>query len=755
MFVNVLKWNIIIYILYLHISLVLSSPASSDMKQISTPDAQKIEEQKKLDAVRRMEEKRKFEEARKEEEKERSEEFIRIERMRISGELRKACSERGNAVLPATRVNTTMRLIQLRELMNKSTVMGEDSIDGYIITSDDEHQTEFVSEYDRRREYITGFSGSHGTAIVTHTKAALWTDGRYHLEADDQMSCDWLLMRSGQRDISTMSEWLKNEFPKGARIGVDPKLVSEHMWQTFMDDFKNSSIVLVPIKLNLIDIIWSEGRAPRRNKSVFVHHEKYAGKSWKSKVADLRNETRKLGADAMIVTALDEIAWLLNIRGRDVPYSPFVRSYVLVDMVKVILYINKTQLLKHDVIEYFMNTEGVSEHSFEIKGYTDIWTDLPTQTQAYDRVLIPTLCEMSLGASHAIYSLIPPYKQLPKHSPIIYMKAVKNPTEIEGMRNAHIRDAAAMCEFFAYLEERFKEKDVFTELDLVKTLDDFRFAQEMSIGNSFRTIVAFGSNAAYPRYEPRNITNKIIFDNGTLILDSGGQYLDGTTDVTRTIHLGIPTKAQKRAYTKVLIGHIQMSTLTFPENLHASSVDVLARAPLWEVGLDYQHPTSHGVGSFLGVHESPIKVEFKAYGNQTFKPGYFLSLEPGYYSEGEFGVRLENVVEVVERKWLPPVNGYRFLGFKDRTLVPYNSKLLDMELLSSFQRRWLNKYNKKIRTLVGLELKKQMLEKGFRWLMDNTAYIPENRANNILHFIPALYALPVLITFRVDFLFLV
>ncbi|KAK9874996.1 hypothetical protein WA026_005809 [Henosepilachna vigintioctopunctata] len=613
-----------IFLITIFVSFPLCRCIPNDLrtKEINTPAFNKIEEQKRLE----MEQSKKLEQARKFEEIEKSEEFLRIEEMRKSGELRKACSKRGNAILPATRVNTTMQLLHLRDIMKRSTVMGEDPIDAYIITSDDEHQTEFVSEYDRRREYITGFSGSHGTAIVTQNKAVLWTDGRYHLEADDQMSCDWLLMRSGQRDIPTMSEWLKKEFPKGGRIGVDPKLISEHMWQNLESDFKGTSIILTPIEVNLIDAIWTESRPPKRNKNVFVLEEKYAGKSWLTKVEELRNATKKLGADAIIVTALDEIAWLLNIRGRDVPFSPFVRSYVLVDTVKVILYINQTQLIKHRVTEYFLSTEGVSEHSFEIKDYDRIWTDLPTQTQVYNRLLIPTLCEMSLGASHAINIMIPSYKRFPHHSPIIYMKAVKNPTEIDGMINAHIRDAAAMCEFFAHLEERFREKDVFTELDLVKILDEYRYAQKMSIGNSFRTIVAFGSNAAYPRYEPRNITNKVIFDNSTIIFDSGGQYLDGTTDVTRTIHLGTPKKAQKRAYTKVLIGHIQMSTLTFPENLHVSSVDVLARAPLWEVGLDYLHPTSHGVGSFLGVHESPIHVEFKAYGNQTFKPGYFLSL---------------------------------------------------------------------------------------------------------------------------------
>lgn len=220
-----------------------------------------------------------------------------------------------------------------------------------------------------------------------------------------------------------------------------------------------------------------------------------------------------------------------------------------------------------------------------------------------------------------------------------------------------------------------------------------------------------------------------------MLLDSGGQYADGTTDVTRTIHLGTPTDDQKRAYTRVLMGHIQVSSLTFPENMQTSLADVMVRSPLWEVGIDYLHGTSHGIGAFLGVHESPISVHFtENRQNQTFKPGYFFTIEPGFYREHEYGIRLENVLEVIEKKWLPhiPESGYRFLGFKEVTLVPFDLKMIDLDSLSSFHKRWLNNYNRRIRDLVGRELKRQNLKNGFRWMMAKTKYIPENGSNQVV-----------------------
>ncbi|RZB41166.1 xaa-Pro aminopeptidase 1-like, partial [Asbolus verrucosus] len=436
----------------------------------------------------------------------------------------------------------------------------------------------------------------------------------------------------------------------------------------------------------------------------------------------------------MVVTALDEIAWLLNIRSRDIPYSPFVRSYLIVDMFGVMFYVNESQLRKNHIKKHFEQTRGHTRNTVKIKDYNAICNDLKTFSQVYKKILIPSHYVYSLGASRYISNCTNHEKKMLHHqSPIIEMKAKKNPTEIEGMYNAHIRDAAAMCEFFSYFESRVNAGDHFTELDIVKKLNEFRFEQKYSLGNSFRTIAAYGSNGARPHYEPTPNTNAKISKDKTLVLDSGGQYFgNGTTDVTRTLHLGTPTKEQKNAYTRVLIGQIQLSTLTFPENMKTSVADVMARAPLWEVGLDYSHPTSHGIGSFLSVHESPISVYFDDPSfHQKLKPGYFLSNEPGFYKEDDFGIRLENVMEVVEKN-LPRVDGISFLGFKVVTLVPYEPKLIDLSLLSFRQRKWLNFYNDQIRRHVGRELRNQNFINGYNWMMEKTKSIPEYGHGNVV-----------------------
>ncbi|XP_076251360.1 xaa-Pro aminopeptidase ApepP-like isoform X1 [Rhynchophorus ferrugineus] len=646
------------------------------------------------------------------------------------GELRKACSRRGNAVQPSRRLNSTSRLIELRQLMRSEVRLQTLPIDAYIITSSDEHQSVEVDEYERRREFISGFSGSYGDAIITMNKAALWTDGRYHLQADEQIDCNWLLMREGHRNIPTRYQWLKTEFPKGARVGVYPKLISEYMWNKFKQELADSKIELVALNVSLIDEIWpAKDRGQMRNKDAFVLDIKYTGKNYSIKLEELRRQIIKAGAEAMVVTSLDEIAWLLNIRGRDIPFSPFVRSYLIVDKSNIFMYVNSDQLVKNDVLRY-LHAESSFRHSdtVQIRDYTSIWTDLRTKSQLYKKILVPSHCVYSEGASHAIYEHIFPNRRLPRQSPIIYLKAVKNPVEIEGMRRAHIKDAAALCDFFSYIDKQMSTGRIFSEAEMADILDQFRYEQNQSLGNSFRTIVGFGPNSAQPRYIPTKNTNSSIFENGTLVIESGGQYYEGTTDVTRTLHFGTPDDVMVEAYTRVLIGHMTFASLTFPNNMRMGHVDVLARRPLWEVGLDYLHETGHGVGAFLGVKESPIAVQYdlELSSRQTFKPGYFLTNEPGYYKEGYFGVRLQNVLEVVEKPWLQHTSGHRYLGFKVISFVPYQMKLIKLSLLSSQQRRWLNNYNEEIRQQVGAELKRQNKMEGFYWMMENTKYIPEN-----------------------------
>nr|CAD7433691.1 unnamed protein product [Timema monikensis] len=367
-------------------------------------------------------------------------------------------------------------------------------------------------------------------------------------------------------------------------------------------------------------------------------------------------------------------------------------------------------------------------------------------------------------------------KRVPHPSPILFMKARKNPRERAGMRNAHVRDGAALCDFIAHMEDEVLDTmsrgEVWTEVEVAKTVDQFRREQLDSRGLSFATIAGFGPNGALPHYTPAVTTNRQIYTNSTLVLDSGGQYLDGTTDVTRTLHFGSPNQFERETYTRVLQGSIQLSALVFPQGVLMSDVDVLARAPLWQVGLDYRHGTGHGIGAFLDVHESPVNIIYKG-GNKMFEEGYFFSDEPGYYHEGFFGVRLENILEVVNRTTTHSFDG-PYLGFEPVTLVPYEPKLIDLNMLSNEQHRtllaaqvtpyhhithkvcllslllplrverssvtpyetglldiqWLNDYNAKVIEKVGAELKLQRRMKGFHWLLSKTIYIPAHGATS-------------------------
>ncbi|KAI4460319.1 xaa-pro aminopeptidase 1 [Holotrichia oblita] len=363
---------------------------------------------------------------------------------------------------------------------------------------------------------------------------------------------------------------------------------------------------------------------------------------------------------------------------------------------------------------------------YSVYAYDKIWTELPTLAQNWKRVMLPTRCVFSKGASQKIVSLIPKQKRLLVESPIIYLKAKKNPVEIENMKIAHVKDAAAMCMFFSYFQSKVDDGYVWTELEMAEQLNEFRYEQINSLGNSFTTIVGYGSNGAKPHYEPTPSTNAVVKDDSTIVIDSGGQYYEGTTDVTRTIHLGTPKPEEINAYTRVLMGLIQFSSLTFPSDMAGSVADVMARAPLWDAGLDYFHGTSHGIGSFSSVHEPPIAIHYARSDESsiTLEPGYFLSIEPGFYSESYFGVRLENIVEVVNKPWLKHMSGQNFLGFVDVALVPFEPKLINRTLLSSYHIRWLNDYNSKIREYVGKELKNQGEVEAFYWMMKRTEHIP-------------------------------
>ncbi|KAG8262233.1 Xaa-Pro aminopeptidase 2, partial [Homalodisca vitripennis] len=479
-----------------------------------------------------------------------------------------------------------------------------------------------------------------------------------------------------------MPEWVSNRLKPGGRIGADPTLVSSAAWERWAKKLAENSVYLLPIRNNLVDFIWGSSQPSYSKHDAHVWPIEYAGKTWQEKVAAVRTMVEGHGCDAMVVTSLDEIAWLLNIRGRDIPFSPVLRAYVVLTKSQISMYVppNKLDL---SVQRQLRTDNCYSAFCVRLQNYTSIWEDLRTLSQVWKKVLLPAEDEFSQGVSRAIYTAIPVDKRHVAQSPIMTLKSEKNPTEKEGMRKAHIRDATAFCDFMAYLEDKMADGENWDELKVAHYLDKFRREQNLNRGISFRTIVAFGPHAAWPHYVPSNVTSLSVDRSSILLIDSGGHYLDGTTDVSRTFHLGSPSDREVDIYTRVLMGCIDLAMLQFPHYLPIRNIDVLARAHLWQAGVDYRHSTGHGVGVYGSVHESPININWQSKDAKMFRVGYFFTEEPGFYQEGQFGMRLENVLEVVQNNF-NSTHG-PFLSFRIITLIPFEPKLIDRSRLSPQQ----------------------------------------------------------------------
>lgn len=634
---------------------------------------------------------------------------------------REACFYRqGKPLQPVSKHR--LRLDGLREQMLIRASIEGPEIDAYIIPSFDEHQNEEVAERDKRLQYLTGFTGSNAIAAVTRQNAALWTDNRYLQQANGELNCAWELYRIGGN--VSLTDWLATNLSPETRVGSDPHLIPHFLWiQWEVELYKKKFINLVKVNNNLIDIMWAPERPPIEESQIRVHETRYAGEKWLSKVDSLRSKLKEMNCDAIVVTSLTEIAYMLNLRGMDIPYTPVFKGYLVISHDHIYLYTNKEKV-GLDVQIHLKSGNCFNDLCATIKDYNAIWRDLRTFSQIWKKVLVPSQCVYDMGVSEAVYSSFRPSAIMARISPIIFMKAQKNDVERAGMRMAHIKDGAAMCDVMSYLEERFARGEKWTELGIKREVDRSRKAQDDSQGLSFNTIVAFGPHASLPYYAPSNVTDIEVTDQSTLVIDSGGQYLDGTTDVTRTYHFGEPTEEERKAYTSVLAGIIKLSTLKFPENIWPSEIDALSRSPVWGEMSDYPHATGHGIGSYLSVHESPIDISYAAQQKYHFKEGYFFSNEPGYYKSGVYGIRLENVLEVIDTGKKHP-SGSKFLALKEITLVPYEPKLIDRTLLSAQEKRWLNDYNAKIRELVGEELKRQSNMPAFYWMMNKTRHIRE------------------------------
>nr|XP_020448488.1 xaa-Pro aminopeptidase 2 [Monopterus albus]XP_020448497.1 xaa-Pro aminopeptidase 2 [Monopterus albus] len=602
--------------------------------------------------------------------------------------------------LPSTAVNTTLQLQELRERMLPL------NISAYIIPGTDAHLSEYIAQRDARVAFMTGFTGSAGTAIVTQAKAALWTDSRYWIQAERQLDCNWEL----EKDVSSMAKWLISEVPPGGKIGFDPFLFSLNMQETYSDSLESSNRSLESIPDNLVDQVWKE-RPPIQPDGLTHLPNRIIERSWQIKVKDIRSQMQDspYTPTALLLSALDETAWLFNMRGNDIPYNPFFYSYTLLTMDEIWLFLHMDRVTEE--LKVYLNASCEGPLCVQLKNYDTVRDHLKTYVaQPGVKVWISTGY-----TNYALYEVITPEEKLMTsfYSPVLETKAVKDETEQRILRDAHVRDAVAVIQLLMRLEKAVPEGKE-TELTAAQYVNECRRQQKDNRGPSFETISASGPNAALAHYSPTEETSRRLTVDEMYLIDSGGQYLDGTTDITRTVHWGTPTSMQKEAFTRVLMGNIEISRTIFPSGTRGINMELLGRRALWEVGLNYGHGTGHGIGNYFGVHEWPVGFQSN---NIPFTTGMFTSIEPGYYKDNDFGIRIEDIAVTV------PVQtkyGHNYLTFDTVSLVPYDKKLIDTSLLRPEQLQWLNKYYETIRRVVGPELDKQRLYEEKEWMLRNT-----------------------------------
>ncbi|MCL7034223.1 hypothetical protein MKW94_002893 [Papaver nudicaule] len=625
-----------------------------------------------------------------------------------------------------------------------------------IVPSEDYHQSEYVSARDKRREFVSGFSGSAGLALVTKDDARLWTDGRYFLQATQQLSDRWKLMRMGEDP--PVETWLADNLPNDATVGIDPWCVSVDTAQRWENAFAKKQQKLVRLGKNLVDEVW-ENRPPPVINPVIVQPLEFAGRSVAEKLKDLREKLLKAKARGIIFTTLDEVAWLYNVRGSDVSYCPVVHAFAIVTTVSAFFYVDKRKISTE--VHSHMEKNGI-----EVYDYDSISSDVAllasgklnsaikgSQTEASNDQEIsssrngengakqtnPDLIWLDSGSCcYALCSKLNSRQVLLQQSPLALPKAVKNPVELDGLRKAHIRDGAAVVQYLVWLDKQmqsiygasgyFIESDKtnkrkhlesikLTEVSASDKLESFRALKEHFKGLSFPTISSVGPNAAIIHYQPEPDTCAELDADKIYLFDSGAQYQDGTTDITRTVHFGKPSAHEKACYTAVLKGHIALDTAIFPNGTSGHALDILARVPLWKSGLDYRHGTGHGIGSYLNVHEGPHLISFRPHArNVPLQASMTVTDEPGYYEDGNFGIRLENVLIVNDADTKFNFGDKGYLSFEHITWAPYQIKMMDTSMLVPDEIEWVNTYHSKCRKILAPFLD----ESEMAWLMKAT-----------------------------------
>jgi len=569
------------------------------------------------------------------------------------------------------------RLTALRIAMQRA------GVDAYLIPHGDEHQSEYAAPYAERLAWLTGFKGSAGSAVATQDEAAIFIDGRYTLQVRDQV--DGTLYQYRHMIDEPVSEWIATHLKKGAKIGFDPRLHTPASLGRIELAAVKAGAQLTPLGDNLIDAVWRD-QPQRPKKPANVYPEKFAGRSSAEKRALVAKVLKAEGMNAFLHPALDVIAWLFNIRGDDVECSPLVYAYALsfADG-KATLFIDKDKV-----------TDELRAHlgpDVTIEAYDGLANAL--------KRLDPSVAVIGVdrdSGSRWLSDLITVSGRKAHSSadPVTAIKACKHPAELQGVREAHIRDGAALTRFLAWLSKE-APKGTLTEVTVADRLEAFRAESNTFKGPSFPTIAGAGANGAIVHYRANPKTAATIKPDMVLLIDSGGQYLDGTTDVTRTIAIGKATPEQKHRFTLVLKGHIALGAVRFVKGTTGSQLDALARSPLWREGLDYDHGTGHGVGTFLGVHEGPQRIS-KVGNSVALEPGMVISNEPGYYKTGAYGIRIENLVAVREAK--SEAAEKPLLEFETLTLAPIDLEMVEPTLLNAEEKAWLNAYHARVRETI-------------------------------------------------------
>ncbi len=566
------------------------------------------------------------------------------------------------------------RIQQVRKFMRERL-----ATQGVIIPKADVYQSEYVTPADERLSWLTGFTGSAGYAIVLQDAAALFVDGRYILQAEGEVDPEiFSVYHSPEFSPKT---FLKSYLKQGDRIGFDPWLMAKAEYDRWQANLKELDVEFVPIQENPVDVLWHD-RPQRPLSSIKLHDQTFAGLSVSEKLNKVQNTLKDQNHDLYICNAPESICWLLNIRGEDFPYTPFIDAFALIP--------------QQGKVDLFIDSRKIpSDVSQELEPYVTfreygIFGEAVGQAREGSRVLLDVQ-RSPLWLSHQLTHSSIRWG----NDPCALMKAVKNPIEREGIRQAHIKDGVAVTKFLAWLSQRLLNDEPLEELILVDQLEHFRKLGENYKGPSFSTIAGFGSNGAIIHYRPTPETNKIIEGDNLLLLDSGGQYLEGTTDITRTIAIGTPNEEHKDRFTRVLKGHIALATAVFPRGTTGSQLDALARQPLWQAGLDYQHGTGHGVGCYLSVHEGPQRIS-KTPSLVELQEGMVLSNEPGYYKPHHYGIRIENLI-LVRSQEMQQHYELSMLGFETLTLVPIDTRLIVIEMLTTAERQWLNDYHAQVR----------------------------------------------------------